>query len=75
MLGRVSSAEVVENSGLGASRVHDGILYGHNDGGDGTRIFAFNPTTGDVVAEYAINNTFHHDWEDLAVGVCGQVSE
>ncbi len=38
--GRVERAELVETSGLAASRVHEGVLWAHNDSGSATGVFA-----------------------------------
>ncbi|XP_076461681.1 uncharacterized protein LOC143294136 [Babylonia areolata] len=72
VMGQVSSAEVDENSGLAASRLHPGILYGQNDHGDTNRIFAMDPVSGDVKATLTIQGVTNHDWEDLCVGTCGR---
>lgn len=69
----MSSSEVTENSGLAASRQHPGVLYGHNDKGDSSRIFALDPRTGDLLATLEIDNAANYDWEDICVGICGQV--
>lgn len=45
-----STPEIIEASGLAASRVHAGVLYTHNDAEHDNRIFAIN-TSGHLVSE------------------------
>lgn len=71
VLGQVTSSQPDENSGLAASRVHPNVLYGHNDHGDTSRIFAFDPNTGAVLATIHIDGATNTDWEDICVGTCG----
>jgi len=63
---------VKEASGLAASRTHPGILWTHNDSGDGRRIFALKADSGEVIGEYWLEgksgvSVDANDWEDLAV--------
>ena len=74
VMGRVRSSEPDEISGLGASRLHPGVLYGLNDHGDTNRIFAMDPVSGEVKATLTIANVKNVDWEDICVGTCGSVS-
>ena len=73
-MGRVTSREPDEISGLSASRLHPGVLYAHNDHGDTNRIFAMDPVSGEVKATLTIANAHNVDWEDICVGTCGSVS-
>lgn len=66
----ILSREINEASGLAASRIHKNILYTHNDGGDTTRLFAVDLTTGSLVATIGISGADHYDWEDIAMGPC-----
>ena len=64
---------ITEASGLAASRVHPGILYTHNDHGDGPHIYAINASDASLVATLTIGSGAQHiDWEDIAVGPCSQ---
>ena len=65
-LGRVSSNELAELSGLVASRSQAGILWAHNDRGP-SRLFALT-TDGRIVATFDLAGVVAHDWEDIAVG-------
>lgn len=66
----VPDIQINEASGLAASRLHPGVLYTHNDSGDRARIFALDSEDGRMLAQYQVLPADHHDWEDMAVGVC-----
>lgn len=65
--GAVQSNQVLEASGLVASRQHPGVLWTHNDSGDSARIFAMT-TTGKPLAEFTLAGVSAYDWEDMALG-------
>lgn len=65
--GVVQSAEVLEASGLTASRQNPGVLWTHNDSGDAGRIFAMTPA-GTHLGTYTIPGALATDWEDIGVG-------
>jgi len=65
-VGTLESPEITELSGLAASRVHPGVLWGHNDSGDVPRIFAIDES-GRLRATVHINVPVAHDWEDIAI--------
>jgi len=54
-----------EVSGLAASRRHPGVLWLHNDGGDGARLYATG-LRGQLRAVLEIEGVANTDWEDLA---------
>lgn len=56
-----------EASGLVASRRHPGILWTHNDSGDGPRLFAIRED-GTLIATYTLTGAVARDWEDIALG-------
>ncbi len=58
-----------ELSGLAASRVHDGVLYAHNDSGDTARFFAIT-ADGAAAGEFVLKGELATDWEDVAAGPC-----
>jgi len=66
-VGLVSDVRIGEASGLGASRIHEDVLYTHNDSGDSPRIFAL-ALDGEVVAEIEMEDAEAVDFEDMAVG-------
>ncbi len=68
-LGVVGAAQLVEISGLAASRAHPGRLYAHNDSGDEARFFALSEA-GQPLGELRLTGVKAIDWEDMAVGPC-----
>src|SRR5690606_29626952 len=66
--GIVSAPEIVEPSGLGASRVHEGAIYVHNE--DTTDLVAISALDASTVGTFEVTNVTPADWEDLAVGPC-----
>lgn len=65
--GRVASPELDELSGLVASRKNPGVLWVHNDSGDGPRLFALR-TDGSLVGRFTLPIGKAVDWEDIAIG-------
>lgn len=63
--GLIKDEELGELSGLVTSQRYPGLLWGHNDSGDESRIFALRPD-GTVVAEVEIAGAANKDWEDIA---------
>ena len=72
--GSVTNADIVEASGLAASRKNANVLYTHNDSGDGARILAIS-TSGEYLGTYYIGNAPAVDWEDMAIGPGPQSGE
>lgn len=66
-LGMVADAEIVETSGLAASRAHADVLWLHNDSGDGARAFAIG-TDGALLGQISIGGALALDWEDMTLG-------
>jgi hypothetical protein len=65
--GRITDGSAVELSGLVASRRHPGVLWAHNDSGDGPRLFAVT-NTGQFLASFVLQGVTATDWEDIAIG-------
>lgn len=69
--GSVASDEIDELSGMGASRTLPGILWAHNDSGDGPRLFAMDEAGADLGTYEVVDPSgtllTATDWEDLAV--------
>lgn len=59
--------ELVELSGLAASRRNAGVLYAHNDSGDSPRVFVLSET-GEDLGTIELTSAAHVDYEDIAVG-------
>jgi hypothetical protein len=58
-----------ESSGLAVSRTQPGVLWSHNDSGDGPHLYAIDPS-GRLLATIAVANAVAMDWEDMASGPC-----
>lgn len=65
----IQDAELVELSGLAASRAHPGVLWAHNDSGDTARFFAVSDT-GKALGRFELPGATAIDWEDIALGPC-----
>ena len=63
----MTNPDIVEASGLAASRRNANVLWLHNDKGDTSRVFAIS-TTGASLATFALAGAEASDWEDIAVG-------
>lgn len=60
---------VGESSGLAASRTWPGVIWTHNDSGDGPFLYAVD-TTGAALGRVRVRGAAAMDWEDLAAGPC-----
>ena len=65
VVGKISSKDIPESSGVAASRCSKDVLWTHNDSGNGPYIFAISPA-GDVLATYKVKDVKNKDWEDIA---------
>jgi hypothetical protein len=63
----VQSRELVEASGIVASRAHDGVLWTHNDSGDTARVIAI-ARDGTARGVFDLAGADAIDWEDMAIG-------
>lgn len=66
-LGLAANDDLTEVSGLEASAASAGLLWAHNDSGDGPRLFALD-TTGAHRGIYRLAGAEARDWESLALG-------
>lgn len=65
--GTVPSPDLVEASGLAASRTTPDVLWSHNDSRGGPFLYAFTSGGADLGA-HEIPDAFALDWEDMAAG-------
>lgn len=65
--GTVESPDLVEASGMAASRTAPGVLWAHNDSRDGARIYALGPDGADL-GGFDVAGALAFDWEDMAAG-------
>lgn len=74
LVAHVREPRLTDASGLAASQKFKDVIYTHNDGEGGPYIYAINATTGQVISTMEINMATNHDWEDIAMGPCGEDS-
>lgn len=67
--GRLVPSGITESSGVAVSRRHAGVLWTHNDSGDGPFIYAVD-STGARRATFRVTGATATDWEDIALGPC-----
>src|SRR5881394_4424992 len=63
------SPRVVESSGVAVSRAHPGVLWTHNDSGDGPYLYATDLRGTDRGA-LLVSGAQAIDWEDMSLGPC-----
>jgi hypothetical protein len=63
--GLLTSDHLREVSGLAASRRHDGVLWAHNDGGNGPFLYAIS-ARGGLQGTLVVEGADNTDWEDMA---------
>ena len=61
--------ELRESSGLAISRTQPGVLWSHNDSGDGPNLYAVD-MSGKLLGQFKVANALARDWEDIAAGAC-----
>ncbi|MEL6534316.1 MAG: hypothetical protein AAFQ98_02830 [Bacteroidota bacterium] len=64
----ISEPEMVEISGLVASRQYPGYLWVHNDSGDEPRLFCLDDQ-GNLVGIFQVEGIALRDWEDITIGL------
>jgi hypothetical protein len=72
--GRFGAAGITESSGVVVSRRHAGVLWTHNDSGDGPWLYAVD-STGRRLAAFRVRDAAVVDWEDLALGPCPRTGQ
>lgn len=60
---------ILESSGVAVSRRYPGILWTHNDSGDGPMLYATN-LAGEDLGRYLVPGARNVDWEDMALAPC-----
>jgi hypothetical protein len=69
--GRLDHPDVIESSGVVASRVHTGVLWTHNDDGL-PQLFAAKES-GRLIRTYRLPGVQNRDWEDIALDSAGNL--
>ena len=67
--GVLQSPRLRESSGVAVSRAHRGVLWTHNDSGDGPYIYATD-TSGADRGALRVPGANAVDWEDMTLGPC-----
>lgn len=67
--GRFASRRLNESSGVAVSRAHSGILWTHNDSGDGPYLYATD-LRGSDLGFLLVPGAAAIDWEDMTLGPC-----
>ena len=67
--GTLQRPRLRESSGVAVSRTHHGVLWTHNDSGDGPFIYATD-TAGSDRGTLRVTGAAAVDWEDIALGPC-----
>ncbi len=62
--GRIDDPRLVESSGLAVSRVHENVMWSHND--DGRPLLFALSFTGEAIRRYEVPGVENHDWEDIS---------
>ena len=65
----IMPTELVESSGLAVSRAYPGVLWSHNDSGDGPLIYQMD-TTASLGQVFAVADAQAFDWESMDIGPC-----
>ncbi|HVW95416.1 MAG TPA: hypothetical protein VHA56_05580 [Mucilaginibacter sp.] len=63
----LARTDLLEISGVAASRVNPGVLYIHNDSGNPNQVYLTN-SNGDNIGTLTLVTVGNRDWEDIAVG-------
>jgi hypothetical protein len=61
--------ELAESSGIAVSRTNAGVLWSHNDSGDGPVLYAVD-ISGGLLGQVRLPRAASHDWEDMSSGPC-----
>jgi hypothetical protein len=71
--GTFEDPRIGESSGVAASRTHPGVLWTVNDSGNDPVLFATD-TLGTDLGAFDVAGAANQDWEDAALGPCGDAS-
>lgn len=66
-IGIVKSDLLTEVSGIAHSRSMDGVIWAHNDSGDGARVYMLDES-GNHLGIVNLEGIAARDWEDMAIG-------
>ncbi|MFT3743115.1 MAG: hypothetical protein QM785_02370 [Pyrinomonadaceae bacterium] len=63
--GQIRSADIIESSGITASKCQKNVLWTHNDSGDEAFVYAIDES-GASLGTWQVPNVENIDWEDIA---------
>ena len=63
--GKIKSAEIIESSGIAASRCQPDVFWTHNDSDDDAFVYALN-AKGENLGVWRVSGAKNIDWEDIA---------
>ena len=67
VVNNLERTDLLEISGVAASRINPGVLYIHNDSGNANQVYLTNGN-GDNIGTLTLTPVGNRDWEDIAVG-------
>ena len=70
VVGHLGADELSEASGLAISLKNPGVMWAHNDSGDGPYLYAMT-LSGEPLGTVTLEGARAIDWEDMAIGPCG----
>ncbi|MGI8640571.1 MAG: hypothetical protein ACR2MG_11590 [Pyrinomonadaceae bacterium] len=65
VVGKITSNEITESSGIAESKCRKNVFWTHNDSGDDAFIFAINQQ-GEKLGTWKVSGAKNKDWEDIA---------
>jgi hypothetical protein len=65
VVGKIESKDIIESSGIAASKCQQDVFWTHNDSGDDAYIFAIDQK-GENLGTWRVKNSENVDWEDIA---------
>jgi hypothetical protein len=65
IVGKITSGEITESSGIVASGCNEKVFWTHNDSGNGAFLFAIN-ASGEKLGTWKVSGAQNKDWEDIA---------
>jgi len=71
IVGNLGTTDLTETSGIAISRKNPGVMWAHNDSGDGPYVFAMT-LEGDYLGTALLDGATAVDWEDMTIGPCGE---
>jgi hypothetical protein len=65
IVGTIKTGEIIESSGIVASKCQENVFWTHNDSGDSAFVFALN-AKGEKLGTWLVKDAKNIDWEDIA---------